>query len=305
MLGELAARHIRAPPRRCFCNNGATFSCPQAVQSHVGNGESNVSNGNDTEDVGPDEAYRRSVHASERAELLKRHQANSDAHDKAILTLSSGFLALSLSFIKEIVPVGLIEWSSLLYASWVALTVAVLATVISFRVSEAALDDALDRTYRYYILRDESAFAPGALSAWVGRLNNASAGLFCLGVILTVIFAGVNFSETAHVTKPLSGGAEHKTVTVPQERVSQFQRCSRSLRAAVRRAKRPRKSRHRPRSNKQQRGSACDRQGAQNRANLRGRRTISSEDASSTAANSQTADDSANSQTAGAATSSG
>jgi hypothetical protein len=50
-----------------------------------------------------EEQQRRRLHASECAELLKRQFSNSEAYDKAILALSSGFLALSLSQCVEIV----------------------------------------------------------------------------------------------------------------------------------------------------------------------------------------------------------
>lgn len=146
-------------------------------------------------EIETEDQQRERLHTSARGELLDRQFSNSEAYDKAILTLSSGFLALSLSFIKEILPAGSITWATLLYASWVLLALAIVSTVISFRVSNAAIERQLEQAQRYYGERDESAFTKSKLSRAVDWLNNVSGGLFTLGVVLTVIFVISNFSE--------------------------------------------------------------------------------------------------------------
>lgn len=53
-----------------------------------------------------------------RDELLAKQMSNSETYDRSMLSLSSAFLALSVTFIKDIVPVkeSLCTW--LLYLSW-------------------------------------------------------------------------------------------------------------------------------------------------------------------------------------------
>ncbi len=57
---------------------------------------------------------------------------NAEAFDKAILTLSSGALALSLAFTKDIVSPATAEYNFLLYASWAFFMFALVVNVAGF-----------------------------------------------------------------------------------------------------------------------------------------------------------------------------
>lgn len=143
-----------------------------------------------------EEQQRRRLHDAQRAELLDRQRANSDSFDKAILTLASGTLALSLSFIKDALPASLAPaWTSLLYVSWILLTAAIITTVISYLLSNAAIDQALVQNTEYYLHRNEAAFAKSKLSYAVDLSNGASGVLFTLGMALTVAFVSINFHK--------------------------------------------------------------------------------------------------------------
>ncbi len=151
------------------------------------------------DDRGPqsdsDRELRRELHASAREELLKRQFSNSESYDKAILTLSSGFLALSLTFIKGVLPPGEIRSIGVLYASWIVLSLAIICTVLSFRISDAAINRQLVQIDRYYEGGDEDAATRGTLARWVDRFNNGSGALFIFGIVLTVAFVISNFSQ--------------------------------------------------------------------------------------------------------------
>lgn len=153
-----------------------------------------------------EDQQRERLHTSARSGLLDRQFSNSEAYDKAILTLSSGFLALSLSFIKEILPDGSISWTGLLYTSWVSLALAIISTVISFRVSNAAIEGQLGQAHRYYKEKDEGALTKSKLSRSVDWLNNVSGGLFIFGVVLTVVFVILNFSEKKSMSNKSGSG---------------------------------------------------------------------------------------------------
>jgi hypothetical protein len=74
--------------------------------------------------------------------------SGTDSFDKSMLTLSSGALGVSLAFIKDIVPLGQAVWVCLLLSSWIAFSLCIVITVISFRISIAALKqhrEALDQ----------------------------------------------------------------------------------------------------------------------------------------------------------------
>lgn len=58
------------------------------------------------------------IYSETRNDLLNRHLSNTEAFDKAVLSLSSAGLGVSLAFIKDIVPIHTIINIRLLYISW-------------------------------------------------------------------------------------------------------------------------------------------------------------------------------------------
>jgi hypothetical protein len=171
-----------------------------------------------------DRQLRQELYANARTELLERQFSNSEAYDKAILSLSSGFLALSLTFIKDIVPRAQLAHTWLLYLSWGTLAAAVIATVVSFRVSNGAIEAQLARAHRYYIERDEDAFKTTPIAKLVEGLNIFSGVAFIGGVVLTAIFVTLNFIGANPVSnKPQGGGPtriEEGHVVPPMQKVT-------------------------------------------------------------------------------------
>ena len=89
------------------------------------------------------------------------------------------------------------------YASWIVLALAIIATVLSFRISDAAINGQLQQIDRYYHERDERSLVKSKLAHSVDWFNNTSGALFVLGVILTVVFVIFNFSEAKSMSKTL------------------------------------------------------------------------------------------------------
>jgi hypothetical protein len=142
----------------------------------------------------------RELLANVRRELLERQFSNSQAYDKAILTLSSAFLALSLNFMKDVLPSGGARHLGLLYTSWILLACAIAGTVVSFRISDAAANSQLRRAERYYLEGDESALNRTTLSRSVEWVNNAAGILFLAGVFIMVAFTILNFWEAGSMS---------------------------------------------------------------------------------------------------------
>lgn len=147
----------------------------------------------------PDEpdltAEKRKLLAETRADLLKRQLSNSENYDKAVLSLSTAFLALSLAFLKDVLPLQRAEWLLLLYGSWVALAGAVLATIVSFWVSQRGIDVQLKKAEDYYLRDDQAALTKSGIAKATEWVNAASGVLFVLGVLLTIAFVIVNFEK--------------------------------------------------------------------------------------------------------------
>jgi len=111
--------------------------------------------------------------------------SSSNQFDHAVLTLSSGLLALSLAFIKDIVPLKDAQWMNLLFVSWCLLGFAILSTVISFLASQKAIRNCLE----------ESGSDGGAWSKTTTWINISSAAFFVVGVSSTVIFVIKNLCK--------------------------------------------------------------------------------------------------------------
>jgi hypothetical protein len=142
---------------------------------------------------------KRKVLAETRADLLTRQLSNSENYDKAVLSLATAFLGLSLAFLKDIVSIERSDWVPLLYGSWISLGLAVLCTVVSFQVSQCAIDVQLRRAEDYYLRNDQSALSKSSLAKATEWINAASGTLFVLGVLLTIAFVIVNLERRLEV----------------------------------------------------------------------------------------------------------
>ncbi len=134
--------------------------------------------------------------------------ANKDQaeYDKQLLTLSSGFLAVSLAFIKDVVPLGtaihlnFLNWSFILLASCIVLVLS------SYQFSIRGLLKA--KTYWEARARGENPKFPGLHAKWIGVVNCICGMLFVVAVGLTVYFVISNVNREAQMSKNLGGIAQ-------------------------------------------------------------------------------------------------
>jgi hypothetical protein len=128
-------------------------------------------------------------------EQIKRDiDSGADNFDKSMLTLSSGALAVSLAFIKDIVPLARAAWILTLLFSWVAFALCIVTTVVSFLFSIEALK-------KQRILLDEMLstkdreLEKSQTSGWstaVRVCTRVALTLFLVGLALTMIFVVKN-----------------------------------------------------------------------------------------------------------------
>ena len=95
-----------------------------------------VETGMPNNDVGD----RHRLYTECRDDLLNRQLSNSEHFDKSVLSLSSALLGASIAFIRPSGPDALTHHVELLAWSWIALAVAVGTTMLSFMVSQKAVD---------------------------------------------------------------------------------------------------------------------------------------------------------------------
>lgn len=137
-----------------------------------------------------------------REDLLKRQLSNSQIFDNAILTLSSGSLAVSLTFIRDIVPIDKATCIGLLKFSWWLFGFSIVITIASFIVSQIGIKKQLNYAENYYLKgKDEFRSKRNLPAIFTDYLNNISGALFILGVLITVIFVSINMKGESQMEK--------------------------------------------------------------------------------------------------------
>ena len=131
-----------------------------------------------------------------RDELYKRQLSNSEAYDKAVLSLSSAGLAISLTFIKFIVPLEKAEHISILKISWVLFLLSIVSTVISFLIGNKGIGRQLVYAEQYYIDGKAKAFNKFNIYSSINSILNYVSGiLFLVALTCVVCFVILNLNN--------------------------------------------------------------------------------------------------------------
>ena len=128
-----------------------------------------------------------------RDELNKRQLSNTENYDKAILTLSSAGLAISLTFLKTIVPISSAQYMVLMKISWWSFLASIILSLVAYIVSNAAITREMERAEKYYLEQNESVFSkPNIFSVINNWLNKIIGLFFSCAVIMLVVFFTLN-----------------------------------------------------------------------------------------------------------------
>ena len=100
----------------------------------------------------------------ERKLLIDAQQQSCQQLDKAILTLSSGGLGVSIVFLRDILPLEQIANYCFLIGSWILFTISITCTLVSFLTSHYAYDEQLELINRYFLNKESDA--PQQFSFW-------------------------------------------------------------------------------------------------------------------------------------------
>jgi hypothetical protein len=136
------------------------------------------------------------VHSERTTELLKRQLSNSVILDTSLLSYSVAGLGLSLSLLKDLVPleVAVAVWA--LWLSWWLFVGTVIFTVLSFLVSQKGIKRQLDLDRRYYVgCEDGAADEKNRYATATDYLNCASGVCFIFAILLTTLFFSCNIER--------------------------------------------------------------------------------------------------------------
>jgi len=130
------------------------------------------------------------------SEINTRILSNIENHDKAILSLSTAILGVSLAFVKDIVPIEELVEISILQLSWVVLILSILSVLISFQTANKANNKHLEYAEDFYIKDNDEAFKNKSIWFSMTELLNMMSGIFFIvGIILTSYFVSANISN--------------------------------------------------------------------------------------------------------------
>lgn len=168
-----------------------------------------------------DEARRLELYQKTRDELLKQQLSNAETYDKSLLTLSSAFLGLSLTFIKDIVPLGQVQYLSVLFLSWFGFALVIVGTIWSFIYGQRVIKRLIEGARRYYLEGDRKAREESdEYSKKLDRANEFSGVVFIVSVILSVAFVFLNIQPEVAMSKATGTQGEALQKSNP---VNQFQ----------------------------------------------------------------------------------
>ncbi len=141
--GQTSANQIRTTSGASAIPDTTLVPSPEsnAAESPVATAEESSTSGMSNE-----------TYAQERTSLVEIEQKSADQHDKAILTISMGGLALSITFLKDIAPHPLpgTLWS--IGTSWSLFVASMLSILASFLTSQIACRrhrDLLDELFQF------------------------------------------------------------------------------------------------------------------------------------------------------------
>lgn len=125
-------------------------------------------------------------------------QNDSRDFDKSILAYSSAGLGVSLLIFKDVALSSVIKLGLLSIGSWVLFTVAIIATIISFRCGIKAHEAHQVKLRKYCLELDDSALGNENMhERHVKYAKNLSEVCFAIAVGLTVLFTIINVWEIA------------------------------------------------------------------------------------------------------------
>ena len=137
-----------------------------------------------------DEDQKRAVelHDDFRNELLKRQLSNSENYDRAILSLSTAGLALSITAIKFIIPLETAKHLLVLKFAWFLFFIVISTTILAYLIGNIAITKQLAIAEDYYINKSKKAHTQRNWLASINRWLNFTTGILFIAAIFLIIF---------------------------------------------------------------------------------------------------------------------
>lgn len=149
-------------------------------------------------------------------DLNVREISNSETYDKSLLTLSSAFLGLSLTFINNVVSLSEAGQLFLLYFSWALFALTIVITISSFIYSQWVIRELKERARKYFLegKTDENERSE-TLSKRQEIWNLFSGVCFILAVLAITTFISLNVMGGTIMNRAQTNVPEKRGQPVP------------------------------------------------------------------------------------------
>ena len=131
-------------------------------------------------------------------QLWDARKLSHEQYDKALLTLSAGGLAISLTLVKDLFPAEKVLCSAALVASWVLFCGSIILTIISFLTSQKSLSVQSDYFEKYAAGDDSYWNKKNPYTIATTWLNLVSGLFFVSAVVAVTVFSITNFKGRLH-----------------------------------------------------------------------------------------------------------
>jgi hypothetical protein len=139
---------------------------------------------------------RKRIYEKTREHTLKSQLSNSENFDRAVLSLATAFLGVSLTFTDRIVPLISANFIWSIYIGWSCFIFAIMTTLVSYLVSQKALKIFDDYAMNYYLeFKDEYFNRTNVWDKWNNKLSYLSVSFFISGVLFTALFLYLNINQ--------------------------------------------------------------------------------------------------------------
>jgi hypothetical protein len=157
------------------------------------------------------DGYRRFLEDVDRREM-----SNADTYDKSLLSLSSAFLGITLTFTQNVVPIETAKCISLLLASWVLFSLTIIVVLGSFIYGQSAIRTLKTMARAFYLDGDLTLNENSEkISTRIFVLNSVTGLLFILAVLSFTTYIGLNVTEAARMTNQRESGRTERSQPLP------------------------------------------------------------------------------------------
>ena len=140
---------------------------------------------------------RRRLYERARDGLLARQLSNAETYDRSILSLSSGFLAISIAFISNVVDLDDARWMLVLYGAWCGFSGAIVVVIGSVLYGQRGIKIQLKAARDYYLNEKKEALDQAdGVAQTIDRWNRLSGVLFIASVLALTTFVVGNVGDT-------------------------------------------------------------------------------------------------------------